>query len=622
MKNFILLTLILFTSTSAFNQDLKEKISEKASFVFAINGDITMQKVSTRDIDNSQLFKELLDEFFRRKMPVVNLDGFGVDYNQTMYFAYENDTDVNMYYFTYHIQDLPSFEKVVKEKIEHEGFENKDGLNVISYYFDSRLIWNENTALLMISDYVGRQYDEYGYWYDDYYFDTTEEVTEAAVDYEAIENMTQEEWEAYMNKEKEERAKKEEEERLAREKKEKERQEKREKKEKYVDDKMWARAKTFFSDELKNSGKQFKGTINSSADASLWYDNHVSFFDLFWYGRYMGYYNPYGSMFNMGNFFNGELTADLYLNETDIQIKSEMTYHGELSEAFSKIYSKKIDKQFTKYLSNSDLGYASFAFDTEEMLNAYPDIIKNMMLRYDTSLAEEYSLLADIFSLIIDEENIANAITGDALIILNEVSNKEVEYYSYDYDENYNYERKLRTRVELLPDFSFLVGSNEGDLINKAFKLGLKHEGLKKVDKGYQIIDKYNDFPFDIYFAFDQNIFLTTTSKKQLAQFINGGSGEKLAADKSKLITKNSGAMYLDMPTLLGQILTSDEIHRSERRMFTAMQKDIQTMSAKFYNKGGSTFIEASTKVPETEENGALYLLHFIDHMIEAERNR
>lgn len=621
MKHFIL-SLILFTSSSlAFSQDLKEKISEKASFVFVINGAVTMQKVSTRDIDNSSLFKELLNEFFRRKVPVVSLDGFGVDYSQSMYFAYENDTDVNMTYFTYHINDLESFEKVVKEKMEHNGFETKNGLNVLSYDYDSKLIWNANTALLLIADYVGRQYNQYDYWYDDYYYETSE-TTEAAVDYEAIENMTQEEWEAYMNEVKEKEAKKAEEERLAREKKEKEREEKRAKKEAYVNSKMWERAATFFSDDTKNKGQQFKGQLNSSADASLWYDNHISFFDLFWYGRYMGYYNPYGSLFSMGNFFNGELTADLFLNESDIQIKSEMTYHGELADAFGKIYSQKIDKQFTKYLSNSDLGFASFAFDTEEMLNAYPDIIEQMMLRYDTTMADEYSLFADLFTLIIDEENIANAITGDAVFILNEVSKKEVEYYTYDYDENYNYERKLKTRIELLPDFSFLMGSKEEGLINKMFKLGVKHEGLEKVDKGYKMIDKWNDFPFDLYFAYDQEMLITTTSKKQLAQFINGGSGEKLAADKSKLVTKNSGAMYLDVPTLLGQILTYDDLGRSERRVFTAMQEDLQTMSAKFFNKGGSTFIEANTKVPSTEVNGALYLLHFIDHMIDTERNR
>lgn len=618
MKNFICFVAIVLLSSSTFSQNLKEKISEKAAFVFAINGAVTAQKVSTEEINNSSLFELILDEFFRRKVPVTNVDGFGVDYKQTMYFVYENDTDVNISYFAYQIKDIAAFEEVVKEKIRHEGYVAKDGLNLISYDYDSKLIWNSTTAVLMTSNYVGMQYSNYNYWYNDYY---EEAVTETA-EYVDLENMTQEEWEAYMNQEKEKQAKIDEEKRIAREKKEREREEKEAKKQKYVDDKMWSRAQLFFSDDLKNSGKSFKGDLNSNADASLWYDNHISFLDLFWYGRYMGYYNPYNSIFNMGNFFNGELTADLFLNETNIQIKSEMTYGGDLADAFSKIYSKKIDKQFTKYLSNSDLGFASFAYDTEEMLNAYPDIVKNMMLRYDTAYADEYSLFADLFSLIIDEENIANAITGDALFILNEVSNKEVEYYSYDYDENYNYERKLKTKVELLPDFSFLMGSNEDVLIQKLFRLGVKHGGLEKVDKGYKFIDKWNDFPLDLYFAYDQNILITTTSKKQLAQFINGGSGEKLSSDKNKLVTKNSGAMFLDVPTLIGQMISADAFSKRELKLFTTIQKDIQTMSAKFFNKGVTTFLEANTNVPGTEESGALYLLHFVDRMIEAERNR
>lgn len=623
MNSTLSTLLFLVITISASAQDLSGKISEKAFAVFSINGGLTLEKVSEVEINKSLLFHEVIREFFRGDDEILSLEEFGVNLRDRMYFVAERGDDVNYYYLTYNIAKLSTFERTIKDKIAYEKFVQKDGYNIVFYDYNSALYWNNETAILITADYVGQEY-AYNYWedygYNEYAY---EESVEMAVEV-PLEEMSEEEWKEYMRKTKEQAEKEEKERQLAEEERERKRAEKQRLLEEKVSNELSKRALLFFTDDLKNQNKQFKNKLNDEADASFWYANNFSMLDLFFGLRYpygYGYYNPYNDLLSLGNFFGGQIACDLFLRETSINLDAKITYSDKLTADYSNILSQKIDKKFTNYLSSSDVGYISSSYSTEDLLNAYPNIIENMMLRYDTTFSDEYSIIADLFNLIVDEEAVANAVTGDALFIFNGIATKEVEHYYYDYDENYNYERKMEKRMELVPDFTFLVGSKESDLIQKVFKIALKHEGIETVGKGYKLIDKHHDFPFELYFAYHDEIVLFSTSVTKLDEFIKGGTNSKISSDHIKNITKNSGALYLDLNALLTGLLETD-LRKSEKRVFTEMRNNLSTVSAQMKSKGGATLVNAALPVPSTEPNGAIYLLHFIDNVMKAEKNR
>ena len=60
-----LFTLLVIVSSISFSQNLADKISNKANYVFTINGAPTLEQVSANEISASRVFEEMIHEFFR-----------------------------------------------------------------------------------------------------------------------------------------------------------------------------------------------------------------------------------------------------------------------------------------------------------------------------------------------------------------------------------------------------------------------------------------------------------------------------------------------------------------------------------------------------------------------------
>ncbi|MFT4601756.1 MAG: hypothetical protein ACI857_001939 [Arenicella sp.] len=625
----ILIAFALFVSIQSIGQDIADKISNKANYVFTINGEATLQQVSANDISSSQVFQETISELMRGHGKVHSLDQLGIDYGQRIFFVGEYTEEASLNYMAYHIKDLAQFETLVKGSRYEPKFEEKDGLKILTYDYDSKLIWNDDLAILISGYYVGEEYGEkgwYDYGYDDHYYEESTAVEEALEAIPAIEDMTEAEWRKYMEQQdlkREEERKKREEEKL---KKEQEREEKRLKREESISKSLETRAKQFFSDEIKNNNEAIGLELNDDANATFWYANYISFMDPIMYGSYYPSYGRspfgFGGLFGMTNLFSGSMIIDLFLEEEQIRIDGKMNYYGEIQEAYSKIFSQKINASFPKMISDKDLGYISMSASTEEFLNEYPNIIENMLNVYDTAYTDEYSLFADLFTVAVDEDAIAELITGDALFIFHDMGMKSVEYYSYDYDENYNYTKTLKTKTELVPDLSLVIGTNRQDIMNRFVKIGLKYELLEKIDGGYLFTESNREFPFNVYASVQDNFVIFSNSKSDLKAIVDGSLDAGIGGNKKKDVTKNSTAAYFNIKEFVTELLLTDEIRGRDKEMFNIIKDDLTDVRGTMtYDKGGSVF-EATAPVPADHENASLYLLHTIDKIINQQKNR
>ena len=624
MKKLLLLTFIA-SSALTFGQDLSKKLSERSNYLFTINGGVITDKVSAEEISSSEAFNIVIHEFLRGHAEVKNLNELGVNYNERIFFSSEYGNDVQFNIITYKIKDKYAFEKLVNSSRYEPTFEVKNGLNILSYDNESKLVWNDAYALLITADYIGQEFSVWG-WYDDYYYDAVEEADYAYTEeiaVEAVEEMDEEAWKEHLRLEDEKREK----ERLEREerraKEEKEKAEKKTKREAFTAEALNKRIDQFFSDDLLNSGKHIQLKLDEAAAVTFWYPNSISLMDPFFYGVGYGYrpYSLYGGLFGMTNFFNGRVIANGYIEETQLRMDLEMTYYGDLEETYSKIFSQKIDKSYGNFLSDNDLGFMSISANTEEILNEYPKLIQGMMGVYDSTYTDEYQLFAELFSIAVDEEAISELITGDALFIMNDIGMKEVTKYVYEYDEEYNYERVLKTQMELTPDFSFISGTNRPDIIQKFIDLGLKHKVLEPEGKGYKFNDKYNEFPIPVFVAFTDEHLIFTSDKNKMTEYQALSKGE-VSKNKKNLLLKNNGAFYLNVEDLITKMLLSDAFRGSEKRIFEAMRTEVSTIQAYMKYENDGNHIVATAPVPATEENGAAYLLHFFNKMILAEKRR
>ena len=608
----LLLSLTAFLSLTSFGQEIADKISNKANYVFSINGAPTLQQVAANDISASSLFKEMIDEFFRGHGEIHSLDQIGIDYSKRIFFAGEYSDDISINYMAYELKDVAQFEALVKGTEYETKYEEKDGLKVLAYDYDSKLYWNDKLAILISGYYAGQEYNDWG-WYDNH-----EEIEQV---YPPIEDMTEDQWKEYMemkDKKREEERKKDEE----------EKRKKAQKREEFTENGLENRVKVFFSDELKNKGENLGLSLNKEANATFWYANYISFMDPFMYG--MGGYNRhyyggpfgFGGLFGMTNFFNGEMITDLYLEEDQIRMDGKMKYYGDIQKAYKKIFSQKINPSFTKMVSENDLGYISMSSNTEAFLEEYPNIIENMLTIYYSTYAEEYSLFGDLFAIAVDEEAISDLITGDVMFVFHDMGMKSVEYYSYDYDENYNYEKTLKTRTELVPDLSFIVGTNRQDIMNRFVKIGLKYELLEKIDGGYLFTESNREFPFKVYASVQDNFVIFSNSQNDIKAITSGNVADAISGGKKKDISKNANAVYFNIKEFMKELLLSDEVRGRDKEMFNLIKDDLtEARGTMHFEKDGSVF-EATAPIPSNHENASIYLLHTIDKMINHTKKR
>lgn len=635
MKIILPVLLISVVNFTAKSQDVLSKITSNASFVISINGAALFENISEAEVENSLLFKELSSEIFRGKAMVKpsQFSEMGVNMKDKFYFAMENTEDITYYLFTYKIDNLSAFEKFVKVgDATKDNFEVLNGLNVLSYSAESKLVWNNSYALYISSTYVGEEY-RHGYYNSYYNYDYNEVIEEAiAVDmaYEVVETKCEsgkceigdeaadlmytkeekEREEIYRAEQKRRKA----EERKKEEKKKKEREEKRLKKENYMNKKMMDRITLFYSDNTENK-LEING-FDEKAVASFWYDS-MNFMDFSKSHRY-GYYGLFRSRhwYGFGKYFSGDCFGDLFFEEDKVSFRSKMVYSDNLKDAVENIYSTKLNKKFIKYVPGDALGYASFSFSTKDVLTETENVIKNYFEQSDVKHGEEFGIYVDLISVIVDEEAIGDLMTGDAVFILNDLAYHEVTYKTYEYDENFNSTSVTKTKQELQPEFTMMMGSKNEELITKLFELAVKRKLVDSKNSYYIVKDKYNEFPFEIYFTHKNGILFVTNSSNQLANIVSGKSDVKLGSKHKKRLTKNSASTYLNVNLMVEKLLMDDNVSRDLRVLFE-IKDDLKEIYSTSKLKNGNIETTFDLTIPQEEKSSAAYLLNVIDKVID-----
>jgi|GEM_PF-7127061 len=635
--------LICSVSISASAQNLISKISDQASFVLAVNGQNTFKDVSVLDIEKSLLFKEVTKELFRRSefSKPSNFADMGVNVTSKMYVAIENQKDMTYYYYTCAIQDLTKFDGFVKSGLNPDddtAYSKTNGLSQLVLNNTSRLVWNESYFIFIVSTYTGKAYesDYYRSW-NDYGFENVE-TTEATIEFvtetdhdvveevyeiqeeevyqeEMIEVVEEMDYDSNQNYESE-YAKKQRQKKEAFEKIE---ALKRLNKKAFIDSALTARTTLFFTDYLTTSFTPTR--FDENAVASIWYNgmslsNLPNPFTRMLYGYGRGSKNT-RDFLGLQHLYNAEYYTNLYLEEDRISLKSTAEFSDNLKESANKIYNSKLDKKFCNYLPENPLAYSSFSISTADLLTESATISKDYFEKSsDFKYSEEVSVYIDLLQIMLDEEAIAELVTGDVVMLLNDLSSKQVEYKTWEYDENFNESQVTKTKNELLPEFTFMMGSQNEEMLTKLFKLSMKHKFLSEKESYFVASEKYkNELPFDMFICFKDGILFMTNSKAQLKDILNGKVEHKINRTQRKHIMKNIGTFYLDMEQITSKLL-ADEAFSKELSELNDFKEDIKQIQSTSTYKNGVFNMNAYITIPEGEANSSAYLLQLVDKII------
>ena len=335
---------------------------------------------------------------------------------------------------------------------------------------------------------------------------------------------------------------------------------------------------------------------------------------------FMNWYNSFGlNLDNAGNVYKGlgEASSNLYFEEKQARIDFNMTLSNTMSKRFERVFDKKINQNFFNYINEDKfLGYITYNLNMKSTLEEYPKIMAETYESYSMRVtSEEVEMMADLFTLMLDEEAVSKVINGDVMFVLSGITEQEVTYIDYEYDEDYSYKEIEKTKNEQVPEFLLMVSTEDTRLTNKFINYLISKELVVKENGYYKAVKAERDFPLGLYFTIKDGIFFLGTSEAKMASIVNNTVVAKLGADHRKIINQGNYSMYVNGERLAKQI-PLDELNREELRManyFINNASNFYIKSSKIKNNSIKT--EAIMETPEGHKNSLKYMLNFIDEI-------
>lgn len=352
---------------------------------------------------------------------------------------------------------------------------------------------------------------------------------------------------------------------------------------------------------------------HTDAVASVWIPNLSSL-----YGSAAGLFGL-GAASMAGPGF-GSYAMDMYMDKQQMRIETSTEPPVEWARPYERILDQKINRKFYKYInSNTDIGYMSYAMNTKNYLEEFPKMIEGMYSYYlmgerGDTYRDEIALGTELFGILLDEEAVANVIKGDALFVINGISEHELKYTSYDYDNDSFEETEVqKVKTESLPDFLFMFTSDDMSLLRHALRLGVKRNYLTEEAGIYTLVEK--DIPINVFLTMKDGIVFLANNERDILAIKNDSYRGNLSREDKKLIKKSNLAMVFHPQRLAGKIKLEEENPRDVTKFNNTLRKMNKITVQSHKPNNGIIAGTLIAEVPPSEENALYYFFSLMNEI-------
>lgn len=172
-------------------------------------------------------------------------------------------------------------------------------------------------------------------------------------------------------------------------------------------------------------------------------------------------------------------------NASNIVLDVEMQQGEKLRELTSKIYDRKLNKKFFKYLPKNTVGFMSIAINVEESINGMFELYKPF---FETvpMYGQKAKTAIELIQLALDENGLGSILQGDMLFACHDASVVDKEVRDYVMDENYEYKDTMIIKRKMDPKFVLMA------TIGKEESFDIVLRGLLAVDAAEFNENQYN----------------------------------------------------------------------------------------------------------------------------------
>ena len=360
--------------------------------------------------------------------------------------------------------------------------------------------------------------------------------------------------------------------------------------------------------------KNYLDQLDKNAEMNIWSENYMT-----------SYMQSIGSLYQtlglsnnrVKNVFSdyGDLSGNLYLNTNEAKFNLDVALRGDLLEITKNISNHKINPKFFNYINEDKfIGYLSYNVDMENVLKEYPKLITNLYSSILYDKTEEIKIVTEFMELLLDEKAIADLIEGDAVFLLSDITEKEVTYTDYEYDENYNSTEVQKTKMETVPDFMFMMTSEEVKFKNSLINYLLNKQYIKQIGGYYQITDIITELPVGVYFANKNGIFFLTTSENDIKNIVANTYQAKMSSSLKKDIKNSQYAAYFNGKKFSSEVKLQSFTDKMAKKLLDNATNFKITSGLKNNDK---VHTELIMEVPSGKENALKYVLDLFDDLID-----
>ncbi|PIE48916.1 MAG: hypothetical protein CSA39_05355 [Flavobacteriales bacterium] len=560
IKSIAIAALFILTSLTARPQQLEQKIPASASVVISYNAKNVMELMPEEEWNAMALFQELFKELKRDNKNINSLSGFGLDLNSKFYYAMETTDSISYHNFYLPVKDRVKLENLFDERDKKEF--RQEGEKTTFSERDFSVTWNDQYMIF----------------------------TGANTSYN------------YMNKNKD---------RLLNGKDENEWWTvKRE----VTEDWLQGYAKNLWSETQNSilSNKRYITSKDKNAVMSLWVNDYGKLFS----GLYKEVYAmvPHLYLNDKSDYGVENLSGHWYFEKDNIRMKFNITYNNTLAKSLRRIYKNRLNSNLYSYVDiDNAISYLGMSFNTENAMEEYPKIIKQIYGGMLSGFTDEIEIITDLYDIIIDEKEIANLFPGDGLLVLTDLREKDIEYTSYEYDEDYNQKEIKKNKKELRPDLILLIETNREGLFNKALKIAGKYKFAELTDNLFQI--KIPDFDeSDIFALVKDGMVAIATDKKDLQHLVSKKKFD-ISSNHRKFLRRNPFSFYINSDVLVDKLEPRIE-SENDKKMFQEFV-DLFDGASMHYSrmKGNDLMLEVKVNTNPAKKNSMTTLLDFIDQL-------
>ena len=536
MKNALIYSFTLFSSSLLFGQKSELFIPKDAVTVFSINNINLLQKISMDDLVKYEFMEEVHQELFDGSTSGKTLKDAGIDFDQRL----------NLFYGKTYQNEISGFTFGVKNKAQlfevFDDFQQLDmkfpGVEMYGTFFNN-LIIKGNTAILVriepTMEYIDQMTDSLWYargnempyeLFDDYQDEEEEVLNEEEFVDEPTDQVSFPDATEDPNI--------------------KNYYELRDSVQSVLQERELERLmKELFVDQVNlfSTDARFAGQMTHEAVGTFYLDNSRNFEKSqgLWYFQTVlpSLYQDIHELYT-GNVILG----DLILKDNVVEFQVEANYGKELGSIYKEMNDAKFDKNVLKYIPESSTAYFTYNVNLRQAYEQAYKVIMPILSDEKNAQISMNVLTIELLNEFVNKDALFGTYKGSMFGTFNgikKIKTKKIEFY-YD-EETFEYGEREAEAEEDMPIFTVGFSIDRSDIPEKVMNHLSRLTSKFKNCGGYWKFDNAILDAAPLYLINRNGLFILTNDEDLAVNHSNGYGSDALSRKECKAAQK-SGFMY------------------------------------------------------------------------------